>query len=180
MSCNLPDIPEYLHWNNRQIYTHQDFLPNHKIYRLTSDGNPIEFPQGTITALSCKWSFLIEEEHILKVDVPPVGNGFKYALGQAINDYFLKRERNDGNTGWHKLTCMFNHDPKVCDYSHIEVNIVHEIFEDEAEQTLIHKFVYTYQIWQNNNNLLQGKAQFFKNLKKDYRADLIRVFCNPI
>lgn len=185
MSCNSQDVPVYLHWNNRSILTDSDFLDEHCVYRLVFSGkeygNPIEFPQGNYTALSCKWSLLIQQEHVLTIDVPPLGDVYRYAFVQSFREYLIKGQKNDGgsNLGWHKLTCVFNHDPKECDYSHCEINIRHEIFEDEDESTLIDRFVYTYQIWQNREALLQSKNSFLKTLAKDYRKDMIKLFCLP-
>lgn len=65
MSCELPHVPAYLHWNGRPTLPDSDYLPEHRVYRLVfsgkEKGNPIEFPEGTYTSLSCKWSLLINE-----------------------------------------------------------------------------------------------------------------------
>lgn len=180
MSCNSPNVPHYLHWDNRQVFSAADFLPEQHLYRITLNGNPIEFPAGTITAYSCKWSILINEEDLFKVDNPPIGNSFKYAIIETIRAFELKREKQDGNNrGWHKLTCSLHHNPNECDYSHSEINIKHEIFQDELETNLIFREIYTYQIWQAEEAMLQSDGKFFKNLRKDYRKDMIKLFCLP-
>lgn len=180
MSCNSPNVPEYLHWDNKQVFSEADFLPDHHLYRITLNSNPIEFPAGTITAYSCKWSILINEEDLFKVDNPSIGNTFKYAIVETIKAFELKREKIDGNnTGWHKLTCSFLHNPNDCDYSHSEINIKHEIFSDEAEANSNFKETYTYEVWQKEAALLQASGSFFKTLRKDYRKDMIKLFCLP-
>jgi len=180
MSCRSPNVPPYLHWDNKQVFSEADFLPEHRLYRITLNGNPIEFPMGTYTSLSCKWSFLIREEDVLTIDDPPIGDSFKYAFIQSLRGYFIKKEKSDGsNLGFHKLTCVFNHAPKECDYSHCEVNIKHEIFSDEDENCLINSFTYTYQVWQSGAALLSRKTSFYKTFAKDYRKDMIKLFCLP-
>jgi hypothetical protein len=177
MACHSELIPAYLHWNERQIYLDVDFLHDHRIYRI---GNPIEFPSGTITAWSCKWSNFINEEDVLRADDPPVGDEYKYAIVQAIRNYFLKIQKTEGaNLGWHKLTCTFIHTPRDCDYSHCEILIVHSIYQEENEETLINSWTYTHQIWQAKEALLQ-KDGFYKTLRKDYRKDLIGLFIYPL
>ena len=182
MCCNAPHDHAYLYRNNRPTFLDLAFLNDHRIYRLYfsgKEGNPIEFPGGTYTALSCKWSFIIREEHVLSVDFPPVGDAFHYALVEAIRNILIKGQKNDGGNypGWHKLTCFFNHDPKDFDYSHCEINIHHEIFEDEAEQHKIDDVIYTYELWNNGENLLPSKNKFLKELVKNYRKDIIKTFC---
>lgn len=181
MSCELPNVPEYLHWNDRPFYTDADFLPKHHFYRLTLNGNPIEFPSGTITAYSCKWSILISEEDLFKVDNPSVGNTFSYAIISTIRRYELRNEKKEGNhiVGHHKLVCTLLHKPNECDYSHCEINIRHQIFSDVGEIIPSFDQIYTYEIWQAKAALLQGDNKFFKNLRKDYRKDMIKIFCLP-
>ena len=180
MSCKSPNVPQYLHWDNRQVFSEADFLPGQQLYRITLNGNPIEFPAGTITAYSCKWSILINEEDLFIVDNPSIGNTFKCAIVHTIKAFELKKEKMDGNNlGWHKLTCSLLHKPNDCDYSHSEINIKHEIFEDELNVNSIFNEIYTYEVWQNEAALLQAGGSFFKTLRKDYRKDLIKLFCLP-
>lgn len=181
MSCNSPDVPKYLHWDNKRIFSEADFLPEHHLYRITLDGNPIEFPLGTITAYSCKWSILINEVDLFKVDNPPIGNTFKFAIISTIKAFELKREKTDGsNLGWHKLTCRLMHKPNDCDYSHSEINIQHEIFQDQFETILLFHEIYTYEIWKADDAILQAGGSFYKNLRKDYRKDMIKLFYLPL
>lgn len=178
MVCTADGVPEYLHWNKRQVYKDADFLNDQLLYRLTNSGNPIEFPQGTYTALSCKWSFLIEEKDVVTAERDFIADSYKYAVIGVIRNYSLKRQKEfDGENSWHKLTCEFNHDPKVCDYSHSEILIKHDIYRDEAESQLITSFLYTYHIWQNDKPVLKRKS--YKEICKDYRRDMISIFCHP-
>ena len=175
MACELEGVPKYLHWDGRQVFCEADFLNEHYLYRL---GNPIEFPQGTITALSCKWSLLIHEIDVLTVDIPAIGDSFKYAVVEAIRSYSLKERKNSDETiAWHKLSCALSHAPKECDYSHSEILIKHDIFEDYEETRKINSFIYTYGIWQTNKTVLQRKS--FKEMRKEYRKDIIKLFCLP-
>ncbi len=55
MICNRPNVPEYLHLNNKPTLSITDFLPDHFLYRLIfsgkGKGNPIEFTGDTYTYL---------------------------------------------------------------------------------------------------------------------------------
>lgn len=177
MECPSLTIPEYLHWNARKTYEDIDFLNDHSIYRI---GNPIEFPSGTITAFSSKWSFLINQKDILVADDPPVGDDFRYAKVDELRSYLCQENKIDGaNIGWHTLSCTFCHSPKECDYSHTEILIKHRISSDKNLDNIIQTYLYTYAIWQQNGALLQNKNAFYVKLRKDYRRDLIRLFCYP-
>jgi len=179
MPCDKEGVPEYLHWNGRQVLRDADFLNDQFLYRLTNGGNPIEFPKGTYTALSCKWSFLIQQEDVLTAEKDFIADSYKYAIIEGIRNYFLKREKEfDGSNSWHKLTCVLNHDPKECDFSHSEILIKHEIFSDEAESELINSFLYTHTIWQEDKPVLKRKS--YKEICKDYRKDIISIFCHPL
>ncbi len=182
MSCELENVPEYLHFNNdKQIFDEVDFLDEHHLYRLSVDGNPIEFPGGTVTSLSCKWNILINEEHLFFVDQPQRYNAFKYAYVSLIRQLIIKCHRNEHPFNeWHKLTCSLLHKPNECDYSHCEINIRHQRFSDVEETDCNFNEVYTYKIWQKKNNLLQGKSAFIKQLRSDYRVEMMKIFCNPL
>lgn len=177
MACTSSIIPPYLHTNDRPVLPNDAFLDDHRIYRL---GNPIEFPNGTYTAFSCKWSHLINEADVLIADDPPVSNHYKYAFVEALKAYRLKVEKTDGdNLGWHKLTCELEHIPTECDYSHCEVYIRHSIFSSEDEVELLNSWFCTYEGWIAKEYILQGKTTFYKTLRKDYRAQVIALFPHP-
>jgi len=178
MACTLEGVPEYLHWNDRKVLKSEDFLNEQKLYRLTNGGNPIEFPNGTYTALSCKWSFIIDEKDVLSAERDFIADSFKYAFIEPIKGYSLKREKEfDGANSWHKLSCVCSHDPKECDFSHSEILIKHDIYRDEAETELINSFLLTHTIWQEGKPVLKRKS--YKEICKDYRKDIIALFCHP-
>jgi len=178
MPCQTEGVPEYLHWNGCQVYNDSDFASEDSLYRITENPNEIEFPSGTITALSCKWSQLIAESDIFKV--PPFGKTYKYAVIQSLRDFSLKRVKDNGdNTGCHKLTCELEHIPEECDYSHCVILIKHEIFSNELENELVATFCYSYEIWQNGNPLLKSKSKYYKQLRGDYRLSMIKIFSLP-
>jgi hypothetical protein len=175
MPCTSTLIPDHLHWKNRKVYCDADYDNSHFLYRL---GNPIEFP-STVTAYSCKWSFLIDEEDVLLAQDPLRYNDYRYAIVKEIRNYsFFRINTNDPKkTRWHKLTCFFNHSPEDCDYSHSEINIKHQIFEDENQQQEIECFYYNYENWKDA--LLNKNGAWFKQLRNDYKTHMIRLFCYP-
>jgi hypothetical protein len=72
------------------------------------------------------------------------------------------------------------HKPNDCDYSHSEINIQHEIFQDQLETILLFNEIYTYEIWKADDAILQAGGSFYKNLRKDYRKDMIKLFYLPL
>ena len=48
-----------------------------------------------------------------------------------------------------------------------------------ANIVLQQSFLYTYEIWQNKQALLQSDKTFYRSLKKDYRVDIISRFEYP-
>lgn len=177
MACTLPTAPAYVHWNDRPILDETSYLDEHELYRITKTDNPIEFPGGTITSLSCKWSHLINVADIYNVNDPSLGSFHRTASVLSIRIVKLKREKLVGdNLGYHILVCTFLHKPEECDYSHTEVNIRHKIYSDNLETILVSDTIYTYEIWQAGEALLQSDSRFYKDLRKDYRAELIKIF----
>ena len=179
MLCTLENVPSYLHWNDRPVLVNDAFLKEHILYRITEDGNPVEVP-NTIAEYSCKWGFIINQEDLLKVDSPPLGNSFKYAYIETIlNNLLFKQKKEDGDfQGWHKLTCSFSHKPNPCDYSHCVIDIIHQVF-DEDEQKLLYTEVSSYELWAEKKALLSKKGQFYSKLRGDYRLGLIKTFFLP-
>lgn len=170
MACTSALIPEYLHWNNREIFDSNQFQNEHRLYRL---GNPIAFP-NTTTAFSCKWSFLINEEDVLFSNDPPISDDYRYAIVESLKQFQLQRENAENDVlKWHKLSCVLKHFPAECDYSHCEVLIRHQAWNDEQE--VLFDQTYTYEMWQTGELLLQGKG-FYKILRKDYRKEIIQLF----
>jgi hypothetical protein len=181
MACNRANVPGYLHWDEQTKYTDADFFEEHNLYRLYFNGkNPLEFPAGIVTALSCKWSAKIEVGDITIIDDPLLGDTYCTASIGQLRTYSRKDEKINGNyIGWHKITCVFNHDPKVCDNSHSEVLIMHKVFNDpliENDETIIFKKIYTHPIWVSGDAELNKDGKFYKTLRKDYRTDMLRYF----
>ena len=177
MACNLPNAPVYLHWNDRKILDETAYQDEQKLYRITETNNPIEFPGGNITSLSCKWSHIIEVEDIFLVNEPKLGNFYRTSTVLSIRNVNLKREKTNGeNLGFHVLVCSFSHKPEDCDYSHTEINITHKIYSDELETKLKFEKTYSYELWQSGEALLKSSGKFYKELRKDYRTELIKIF----
>lgn len=181
MSCNLQNAPAYLHWNNRVILTDTDFLSEHHLYRIKKGNNPIEYPPGISTSLSCKWSHLINDIiDIFKVNEPSLGDKYEYAVVSDIRAIKLPKDRLDEpNKGYHALSCVFVHKPEPCDYSHCEIDIIHSIYTDATETNLVHQEHCTYERWMNGDPILCSDAKFYKNFRKDYRVEVIKKFKNP-
>ena len=175
MPCTSILIPQHLHWNDRKVYNDEDFKDTQCLYRL---GNPIEFP-STITAYSCKWSFLIKENDVLIAQDPIRFTDYRYAIIKEVRNYsfVILNDIDKDNLNWHKLTCFFKHQPDDCDYSHSEINIKHQVFQDENQKNEIHSFLYTYNNWKDA--MLNKKGSWFKKLRNDYKTHLIRLFCYP-
>jgi hypothetical protein len=162
--CADPQVPPYLHYHldnpNTPLHPPEAFLDEHKLYRA---GNPIEFPSGTITALSCKWSYLIAEGDVLKT--PPPATAFCFAFVHQIRGYRYLIQKTEGeHLGWHELTCCLQHQPQACDYSHCEILICHCIYQDEAGTEKHWEAVYAHSDWPTA--LLNKGGLFSKNFAK--------------
>ena len=174
--CTDPEIPAYLHTENKPALPETDFEASDLLYR---SGNPLVYPNGKTTALSCKWSKLIKEEDVLKT--PPKGEtSFCYATVEMVQRFEkIAKGGHEAYSGLHKLTNIIKHSPTECDYSHSEILIKHEIFADETLAQKIMEFLYTYESW--DKCLLNGKARFYKELRSDYRLKMIKeVFIYPL
>lgn len=178
MACNDPTIPHYLRWDGCTIYSTTNFEDEDRIYRV---GNPIEFPSVT-TALSCKWGKIIKEVDVLKT--PPLGqNDFCFSFVKEIRSFSLIRENVNGNhIGWHKLTCVLNHDPTPCDFSHCEILIKHQIYNNKGCSGIpSFNQTYTYADWSNKRCILQKKKNnFMKSLRKAYRLEMIKLISRTV
>ena len=177
MKCNNPEIPSYLHWNNRGIFLDEDFKNFHKLYRIRVEGNPIEIPEQWINAISCKWSKLIKKKHILLQPEKNIGNDYDFVYVQEIREY---RKQSTLDTqhdykGTHVLSCVLYHSPLACDYSHSEILIRHRIFKEQNESPYFDE-TYTYESWAEKTAMLKKQqGKFFKELKKAFRADMIAL-----
>lgn len=177
MDCNQPFVPQYFHQNNRRKLNEESFYFFHKLFQIKWGNNPIVFPGGQTNALSCKWSKFIKLEDILKINKPPRGDNFDYCFVKELKNYKLVETHEAGSDydGTHVLKCVITHDPKPCDYSHVEVLIDHEIYSSFLDEVPYFKQIYTYEDWNNGAILNRKSPKFFKQLRKNYRRDLIDI-----
>lgn len=177
MKCDCQEIPTYLHWNFRITHSDKDYLSFHKLYRLKQIGNPIEIPAKWITAISCRWSKFIKKNHILLQPIKKLGDDYDFVFVRELRTYERKRELSEKHelNGIHSLTCIFKHSPLPCDYSHTEILIRHRVYRPEEKEPFFDE-TYTYESWANETaQLKRGKSIFFKDLKKDFRTDMIKL-----
>ncbi|MBI1268558.1 MAG: hypothetical protein GC193_14130 [Cryomorphaceae bacterium] len=174
MNCDRAGVPEYLQWNDKKVFNESEFEKGQGFYRVSKSGNDIEFP-SILTAYSCKWDVLIEKEHILTIDVPSIGDNCRKALIEDITKIEILKEKNEGNDlGVHHITCVLEHAPNPCDYSHTQINIRHRLtLHDE----LIFDEVYSHNQWAKKETRIHFDGKFYKtHLRKEYRKKLIQVF----
>jgi hypothetical protein len=178
MNCSNPSIPEYLHTNDKKTYSSHDFKWYHKYYRLKSRSNPlISINLPWINALSGKWSYLIKNKHICKIDKDrPEWNDFHFAYINDINNYVISTIDSNGKK--HMVNCVMSHAKKPCDYSHCEILIRHRIYNPKGDKEF--DSIYTSEDWTNKAALLRSiKEKKIKQLKKDYRIDMIKLIGRP-
>lgn len=178
MNCDNKEIPPYLHWNNRTPLKATDYRYFQKLYRLKSSGNPIEIPEAWITSISCKWSKIVRKKDILSHPANEKWNDYDFLYIRELRKYHrtvVLNEQHEFN-GTHELTCLITHAPLPCDFSHSEILIRHKIFKLDETKPYFDE-VYTYESWENKTALLKKQRhRFFKELKSDFRADMIRLF----
>lgn len=181
MACSKANVPEYLHSDDKQILNEDDFLDDELIYRLAKKGNPIEFP-STLTSYSCRWSKILQIQDIYNGDHPDYYDDYKFNCVLKIKALDLIKLKNDGNyLGWHRLNCRLEHKPTPCDYSHVEINIQHRIYDDNQFDVTepYYNMIYKYDMWQNGLVILSGDQSFFKKFRKEYRNEMVKIFCFP-
>lgn len=183
MKCEKANIPKYLHAEGKPILQSKHFKSIHKIFRLDPHGstidNPLLIEPAWINALSCNWSKLIRTEHV-PIIKSEVGENFYYTFAYKIFRYKLIKTLKDGEEydGVHVLSCRFKHKPEPCDYSHIEILINHKIYKEGNSIPFFDK-TYSYEDWASKTALLKKKkSRFFKDLKSQYRLDMLRIFSN--
>ena len=177
MSCDSKVIPAYLHWATKKTYKQEDFYYFHKLYRIKSKGNPIDIPAQWLTAISCKWSRLIKKKHILIQPEKKIGDDYDFVFIKEVKKYERKDILRDNHEfkGVHKLSCVIIHKPEPCDYSHSEILIRHRIYREEEIEPFFDE-TYSYESWAKETALLKkSNARFFKDLKKDFRVDMIKL-----
>ncbi len=177
MKCDNKNVPVYLHWNNRRTYEHSDYYYFHKLYRLKARGNPIVIPEKWINSISCKWSRLVKQKHIMLQPDKHLGDEYDFVFIKEIKSYQRKNVLIDDHeyTGIHVLSCILKHNPIPCDYSHSEILIRHRVFKDEREKPFFDE-IYSYESWASETAMLKKmKSKFFKNLKSDFRVDMIKL-----
>ena len=179
MPCH-ESIPEYLHRNNRPKFSSEEYLNDHRLYSVQSKGNPVKFP-NTLTAISCKWSAIIKEEDVLKSNEPPIGNDYKFAIVQEVREVNVSIEKRDNGTqeGWHTLSCVIEHSPEECEYSHSEILIKHVYVSDVTGEEVKTEQIITYDDWVSKKTILTKGNAIISQLKGNYRLELIKLFCYP-
>jgi len=181
MKCDDPNIPEYLHWNARNEFSPSDFFYYHKLYRRKPNNNPLEIPAAWVTAISCRWSRIVKKKHITHPADSRLGDDYNFVFVKKVRRYKLVKTYEDPHeyNGVHVLTCEIFHRPNNCDYSHSEILIRHRIFQN-GEQSPMFDEVYTHESWENKTALLKKLGgRFFKDLKSDFRLEMIKLISIP-
>lgn len=177
MECPNSEIPSYLHWNNRKVFLNKDYLYFHKLYRLKISGNPIDIPNQWVNAISCKWSKIVKKKDILIQPEKKIGDDYNFVFLNEIKKYKRESVLNEPHEylGKHLLTCVLIHSPIPCDFSHSEILIRHRIYDIESSKINFDE-TYSYESWEKKNAMLKKqKHKFFKNLKSDFRIDMIKL-----
>lgn len=180
MKCDNPDVPDYLHWNDRAICQDRDFRYFHKLYRLKVRDNPVEIDPAWANAISCRWSRIIRKKHICIQPSKPTYLDYHFVFLQEIRRYKktgVFEHATHEFTGKHIITCEMSHSALPCDFSHVEILIRHKIFKAiEGQEKLIFDEAYTYEDWRTKRALLAKDGnKFFKQLKQEFRLDMIKL-----
>lgn len=181
MKCNNPQVPKYLHKNSKRVFKDKDFLYFQKVYRLKHAGNEIEIPAGSINAISCRWSKLIKNKHIIMAleDPKSAYTDYMFVFMQEIRDYQkigVFEQQGHNLAGRHELTCEMFHKAEDCNYAHVEILIRHRVYRN-GETTPYFDKVYSYEDWENSTaELRKSSGKFFKEFRKQFRLDMIKLF----
>lgn len=178
MSCE--GIPEYLIRKSKpKLNMDQDADPQDNIYRIKKKGNPVEVPGGKIAGLSCKWSKLIKEEHIPLYYSESIGDDYRYNIVEEIRKHKVE-DYNEHEDEFNRITCLLKHVPEDCDYSHVEIDVRHQVYKGDENGKLLSDDAIDYDCWVNKcARLPKSTSKFYKSLRSKYRADLIILFPLP-
>jgi hypothetical protein len=181
MECDNKEIPNYLHWNNRRTFENENYIYFHKLYRIKDNGNPINIPAQWINAISCKWSHLVKKKHILLQPEKEIGDDYDFVVIKEIRNYKKRTILNEQHEfmGVHVLTCVMKHSPLPCDYSHSEILIRHRVYKNEKVKPYFDE-TYSHKSWVDKSAMLKRQhGKFFKDLKSDFRVDMIKLISRP-
>jgi len=176
MQCDKENVPSYLHWNDREILEEHNFLNHQRFFRIKTKGNPVEFP-NTLTAISCKWSHLIQKRHIVFTEEDrAIGDDYNFAFVKEIRNYSRDEIFNDEHRykGTHRLTCVLVHKPELCNYAHCEILIRHRIYQGSLDGEPTYEECITHDGW-NKAIIKKMKNDFFKQLRSDFKADMLKL-----
>jgi hypothetical protein len=162
----------YLKQNGRPILKECLFQYNHSIYRLAENINPVTFAYPSMfSELSSNWSMLAIPGHIK--EIKKINGSIVYTSVDAIKKFIIEGNKSDNgeNCGIHKINCYLYHSPENEDYSHVQIDIIHQLPENKENRR------YNRTNWEDKDfNLLKKNNKFFKNLREEYRFKLALLF----
>lgn len=173
---------EYLIKNNRLPLDDNEFLDTHLIYRGKPDKNPIDlaYPNSIITELSCNWSKFIIAGDTIRLR-PEKDKFIFYTTIKKLKEFKVEWNKNDGSgyDGEHVLTCCLYHAPLDSNYSHAQIDIVHQVNCVNPQLSETRRYVRAN--WKKGANLFRKKEnedikRFFKDLKAEYKFQLAQQF----
>ncbi len=168
---------DYLNKNNRPTLNDKSFKSCHYIYRIGPERNPINlgFPKSMITELSCNWSKLAIPGDILE-SKPSLGDYIFFIPIKKLNQFKISKTKNDTTpyNGSHILRCYLYHAPLEDDYSHIQVDIMHDL--NCPNEQLNETRRYDRAKWNNKKYTIIRKNKFLKDMKEEYKFQLALAF----
>jgi hypothetical protein len=183
MSCDLPQVPEYLHYNKdkQKIYNPKSFKFFHLLYitGFYENVNPIQFP-FTSTSISSCWSKLIKYNDVLRTVLahnPNLGDHVFYGKIRSIKNFKIVKNCDSGRfAGIHKLETLVIHNPVTCNYSHSEILIKHTYFDNLEIKTHVIK----HEEWKKCVLKKGVPKEFFGDLDLKYRAAIATILNNDL
>jgi len=187
MPCIHPDVPKYLHYtDSRKIFEENAFKNSHLVFRtgFKERENPIDFPL-TSTSISVSWSKLIEKNHVLNVvkacakNPDKMGNHVYFGRISDLKVFNIEKVCTEGKyAGPHIITALIKHVPVECNYSHSEILIVHEFYENnELKSNIIEHKHWDKSVFKKSKG---ADKEFFTLLDLDFRHDMAYVLKNDV
>ncbi|MEM1000560.1 MAG: hypothetical protein AAGN35_26135 [Bacteroidota bacterium] len=121
---------------------------------------------------------MIQLEHVLAITRLELGNEIAYAFVHEVDSVIVSLACDlvdHKYFGVHALSCLLEHKPLACDFSHVEIQIRH-VFPLNG---IVNERVYRHVDWSNNDFcvLAQKKPKrFLKDLRAEYRAKIGTIF----
>jgi hypothetical protein len=167
-----------------KIYPKWRFHFWHLLFRTGHQGlsNPLEAigADKMNTGYSVCWSKLIKHTDVLDTVLaanPKLGDTVFFGKVGLFKKVVIKKNCNEGSfKGEHVVRFVLKHSPEECNYSHTEILIKHNYYENGQKRSKILQ----YKDWSTSLFKTGKPPLFYKELRAAYRAKTLTILSNKL